>query len=139
VATGESYSVREFVEAAFGYAGLDWEPHVAFDPRYLRPTEVDVLQGDASEGAAPRLGWQPKVGFDELVRMMVDHDMELAAQERTLREAGHSVRPAARRRHERRDRIFVAGHRGLVGLRTRAAAAADRLTTCCCARAPSST
>jgi GDPmannose 4,6-dehydratase len=88
VATGESFSVREFVEAAFGYAGLDWERHVAFDPRYLRPTEVDVLQGDATR-AREVLGWQPKVSFHELVRMMVDHDVELAAQERTLREAGH--------------------------------------------------
>jgi GDPmannose 4,6-dehydratase len=92
VATGKSYSVREFVARAFDHAGLDWEPHVAFDPRYLRPTEVDVLQGDATR-ARTRLGWQPKVGFDELVRMMVDHDLELAAQERTLRAAGHSVPP----------------------------------------------
>jgi GDPmannose 4,6-dehydratase len=90
VATGESYSVREFVEAAFGYAGLDWQEHIAFDPRYLRPTEVDVLQGDASR-ARQVLGWQPKVGFHELVRMMVDHDLELAAQEQTLRNAGHVV------------------------------------------------
>jgi GDPmannose 4,6-dehydratase len=90
VATGESYSVREFIEAAFGHAGLDWEQHIAFDPRYLRPTEVDVLQGDASR-ARQTLGWKPKVSFTELVRMMVDHDMELAAQERTLRAAGHLV------------------------------------------------
>jgi GDPmannose 4,6-dehydratase len=90
VATGESRSVREFVEAAFGYAGLSWEQYVEFDPRYLRPTEVDVLQGDATR-AREKLGWKPKVGFDELVRMMVDHDMELAAQERTLRTAGHTV------------------------------------------------
>jgi GDPmannose 4,6-dehydratase len=90
VATGESYSVREFIARAFGYAGLDWEEHIAFDPRYLRPTEVDVLQGDASRARAA-LGWAPRVSFDELVRMMVDHDVELAAQELTLREAGHIV------------------------------------------------
>jgi GDPmannose 4,6-dehydratase len=92
VATGESYSVRELVETAFGYAGLDWQRHIAFDPRYLRPTEVDVLQGDASM-ARRVLGWQPKVKFQELVRMMVDHDLELASQEQTLRKAGHSVSP----------------------------------------------
>jgi GDPmannose 4,6-dehydratase len=88
VATGESYTVRQFVERAFGHAGLDWEEHVAFDPRYLRPTEVDALQGDATK-ARRLLGWTPRVSFDELVRMMVDHDTELAAQERTLRNAGH--------------------------------------------------
>jgi GDPmannose 4,6-dehydratase len=96
VATGASYSVREFVETAFGYAGLDWERHVAFHPRYLRPTEVDLLQGDAGKARAA-LGWQPKVSFHELVRMMVDHDSRMAEQEQTLRAAGHSfpVRGAA--------------------------------------------
>ena len=90
VATGEAYSVREFAEAAFSYAGLDWEQHVTIDARYLRPTEVDHLQGDASK-ARTQLDWAPQVSFDELVRMMVDHDLELARQERTLREAGHTV------------------------------------------------
>ena len=90
VATGESYSVREFVAAAFSYAGLDWEEYILFDPRYLRPTEVDVLQGDAAK-AKKLLGWRPRVTFDELVRMMVDHDIELASQERTLRDAGHLI------------------------------------------------
>jgi GDPmannose 4,6-dehydratase len=90
VATGESYSVREFVERAFSYAGLDPEQYVAFDPRYLRPTEVDELQGDATK-ARTRLGWKPKVSLDELIRMMVDHDMEHAAQEVTLRSAGHQL------------------------------------------------
>jgi GDPmannose 4,6-dehydratase len=89
VATGESFSVSEFAEAAFGYAGLEWREHVAFDPRYVRPAEVDHLQGDASK-ARRHLGWQPRVSFQELVRMMVDHDMELAAQEATLRTAGHA-------------------------------------------------
>jgi GDPmannose 4,6-dehydratase len=90
VATGESYSVREFIEAAFGHVGLDWQEHVAFDPRYLRPTEVDVLQGDATR-ARTLLGWTPKVSFNELVQMMVEHDLELARQELTLRDAGHRV------------------------------------------------
>jgi GDPmannose 4,6-dehydratase len=92
VATGESYSVREFLEAAFGYAGLDWERHVGFDPRYVRPTEVDELRGDAAK-ARSVLGWQPRVDFHTLVRMMVDHDVRLAEQERTLRDAGHDQLP----------------------------------------------
>jgi GDPmannose 4,6-dehydratase len=90
VATGASYSVREFLTAAFGYVGLDWQQHVAKDERYFRPTEVDHLLGDASK-AQMQLGWQPKVGFEQLVHMMVDHDSALARQERTLREAGHRV------------------------------------------------
>jgi GDPmannose 4,6-dehydratase len=90
VATGESYSVREFLESAFAHAGLDWEAHVEFDRRYLRPAEVDHLLGDASK-ARERLGWAPRVSFPELVRMMVDHDVELARQEQTLKGAGHQV------------------------------------------------
>lgn len=90
VATGESYSVREFVEAAFEEAGLDWEQHVITDPRYFRPTEVDHLEGDPSK-ARTQLGWKPEVSFGELVKMMVAHDLELARQERTLRDAGHVV------------------------------------------------
>ena len=90
IATGESHSVREFVEAAFGEAGLDWRKYVETDPRYIRPTEVDHLEGDASR-ARSKLGWAPEVTFAELVRMMVAHDMELARQERTLRDAGHVV------------------------------------------------
>jgi GDPmannose 4,6-dehydratase len=74
VATGETHSVREFLEAAFGYAGLDWEQYVEIDPRYFRPSEVDILLGDASK-ARDKLGWKPKVGFDELVRLMVDADV----------------------------------------------------------------
>jgi len=90
VATGSAYSVRAFVEAAFAQAGMDWEEYVEIDPRYFRPTEVDWLLGDASK-AREKLGWEPRVGFDELVRRMVAHDLELAAQERTLRDAGHDV------------------------------------------------
>ncbi len=88
IATGKAYSVREFLEAAFRYAGLDWQRHVEIDPRYFRPTEVDYLLGDASK-AREKLGWTPTVEFSELVRMMVDEDLELARQERTLRDAGH--------------------------------------------------
>lgn len=90
IATGESHSVREFLEEAFGYVGLDWRRYVEVDPRYFRPTEVDHLQGDATKARA-KLGWRPKVTFKELVRMMVDHDLELARQEKTLKDAGHAV------------------------------------------------
>ena len=90
VATGEAHTVREFVEAAFDHLGLDPEKHVRIDPRYFRPTEVDYLQGDPSK-AREALGWEPAVSFDELVRMMVDHDHELARQERTLKDAGHAA------------------------------------------------
>jgi GDPmannose 4,6-dehydratase len=90
VATGISHTVREFVEAAFSRAGLDWSEHVEIDPRYLRPTEVDALRGDAGK-AGKTLGWKPRVSFRELVEMMVDHDIQLAEQERLLRNAGHAV------------------------------------------------
>jgi GDPmannose 4,6-dehydratase len=88
IATGESHTVRDLVAEAFGCLGLDWEKYVRLDPRYRRPTEVDHLRGDASK-AREQLGWAPVVDFRELIRMMVDHDLELARQERTLREAGH--------------------------------------------------
>jgi len=90
VATGESYTVRQFLEQAFGYAGLNWQDFVEFDPRYLRPTEVDALCGDPSK-AKKAMGWSPRTSFQALVEMMVDHDMELADRERTLRDAGHNV------------------------------------------------
>lgn len=73
--TGESHSVREFVEEAFGYANLDWRQYVEIDPRYFRPTEVSFLQADSSE-AKRRLGWEPQVTFHQLVRIMVDADLE---------------------------------------------------------------
>jgi GDPmannose 4,6-dehydratase len=90
VATGESHSVREFLAEAFAMAGLDWADYVEFDPRYLRPTDVDRLMGDGSKARA-KLGWAPKTGFRELIRMMVDHDLELARKEKTLLDAGHST------------------------------------------------
>jgi GDPmannose 4,6-dehydratase len=74
VATGRKHSVREFLDEAFSYAGLDWRKYVVIDERYFRPAEVDVLQGDASK-ARRKLGWRPKVDFRGLVRMMVDADM----------------------------------------------------------------
>ena len=76
IATGEVRSVRDFVEAAFSYVGLDWTNYVEIDPRYFRPTEVDVLQGDASK-ARQKLGWEPKVKFPFLVRLMVEADIRL--------------------------------------------------------------
>jgi GDPmannose 4,6-dehydratase len=90
VATGEAHSVREFVEAAFTRLGLDWQEFVEIDPRYYRPTEVEHLHGDPSK-AVRELGWQPRVSFAELVARMVDFDLELAKQEKTLRDAGHVI------------------------------------------------
>jgi GDPmannose 4,6-dehydratase len=88
VATGETRSVAEWLDEVFGYLGLDWHEYVEIDPRYFRPTEVNLLQGDASKARA-LLDWRPRVSFAELARMMVDADMELAEQERTLVTAGH--------------------------------------------------
>jgi GDPmannose 4,6-dehydratase len=73
LATGEAHSVQDFLEEAFTYGGLDWHNHVQTDPRYFRPAEVDVLMGDYSKAKA-KFGWEPKVRFAELVRMMVDAD-----------------------------------------------------------------
>jgi GDPmannose 4,6-dehydratase len=95
IATGESYSVREFAERVFSYLDLDWKRYVEIDPRYFRPTEVEVLWGDAAKARA-RLGWKPKVTIDDLVRRMVEHDFELARQERTLADAGHVFVPRGR-------------------------------------------
>ncbi len=75
VASGESHSVRDLVEIAFEHAGLDWKKHVKLDPTLIRPAEVDVLIGDSAK-ARGRLGWKPRVTFPELVRMMVDADVE---------------------------------------------------------------
>lgn len=74
IATGEVHSVRDLVESAFSCVGLDWQQYVKVNPRYIRPAEVDLLVGDASK-AREKLGWQPKVGFQELVKMMVDADL----------------------------------------------------------------
>ena len=87
IATGETHSVREFLDEVFSYLGLDWNKHIEIDPRYFRPSEVDFLQGDASK-AKKLLGWEPKVTFKELARMMTDVDMNLAEQEKILKDHG---------------------------------------------------
>ena len=73
LATGETHSVRDCLDEAFGYVGLDWRDYVTEDPRYVRPAEVDFLIGDYSK-AKEKLGWEPTVRFEELIRMMVDAD-----------------------------------------------------------------
>jgi len=78
IATGETHSVREFPEEAFAYAGLDWQACVELDPRYLRPTEVDVLQGDSSN-AREAFGWRPRTDFKSLVHLMIDADRKILA------------------------------------------------------------
>jgi GDPmannose 4,6-dehydratase len=80
VATGETHTVREFVQTAFDHVGLDWEKYVEIDPKYFRPNEVDILQGDASK-AERMFGWRPKVKFTELVKLMVDADVEMLANQ----------------------------------------------------------
>jgi GDPmannose 4,6-dehydratase len=90
VATGEAYSVRQFVDKTFALLDLDPAEYVAIDPRYFRPAEVDHLLGDASK-AREKLNWQPKISFDQLVERMVQHDLEQARQQKTLLEAGHSI------------------------------------------------
>jgi GDPmannose 4,6-dehydratase len=80
IATGESHYVKEFVEETFSLLGLDWQKHVEIDRRYVRPTEVDLLQGDFSK-AEKDLNWKPKVGFKDLVRIMVEADLEVAKRE----------------------------------------------------------
>jgi GDPmannose 4,6-dehydratase len=83
IATGETHSVREFVEAVFSLLDLDWRQYVEIDPRYFRPSEVDLLLGDATK-ARKELDWRPSVKFPQLVEMMVQHDWELAREERLL-------------------------------------------------------
>jgi GDPmannose 4,6-dehydratase len=90
VATGKTYAVSEFLEEAFGSVDLDWHDFVKTDPRFLRPAEVDLLLGDATK-AEKTLGWKPKVDFKALVKMMVEHDLEMAVREKTLRDAGHQI------------------------------------------------
>ncbi|HEX2177914.1 MAG TPA: GDP-mannose 4,6-dehydratase [Actinomycetota bacterium] len=84
VATGEAHTPREFCEIAFGHAGLDWRKYVEIDPRYYRPTEVNHLRGDATK-ARNKLGWAPQTNFEQLVRLMVDADIRLLADERSGR------------------------------------------------------
>ncbi len=94
IATGQTHSVREFLDEVFGYLDLDWHQYVEIDPRYFRPTEVDLLLGDANK-ARECLGWEPKVGLGDLARMMVDADMDLARRERVMKEPLDDNRGAA--------------------------------------------
>jgi GDPmannose 4,6-dehydratase len=87
IGTGETHSVKEFMAEAFGYVGLDWREYVEFDPKYARPTEVDALLADATK-AREQLSWKPKLTLPELVRIMVDADMEAAG----LSPVGEGVR-----------------------------------------------
>ncbi|HEY3320736.1 MAG TPA: GDP-mannose 4,6-dehydratase [Planctomycetota bacterium] len=90
VSTGESHSVKDFLSETFGILGLDWQEFVEIDRRYFRPAEVDHLQGDSAK-ARRALNWKPKVTFSQLVKTMVDHDLERARQEQLLKQAGHTV------------------------------------------------
>jgi GDPmannose 4,6-dehydratase len=94
IATGKMISVRQFCELSFGMVGLDYRDFVEIDPRYFRPAEVEQLLGDMSK-AQRVLNWKPRTSVEDLARMMVDHDMELARRERTLRDAGHDVASTA--------------------------------------------
>jgi GDPmannose 4,6-dehydratase len=87
IATGRTHSVREFLDEVFGYLDLDWNKYVEIDPRYLRPTEVDLLLGEPAK-AKKVLGWEPKVDFKTLAKMMADTDMKLAEDEKVLRDHG---------------------------------------------------
>lgn len=90
IATGQTRTIREFLDLAFEQLGLDWHNYVEIDPGYLRPAEVDLLQGDSSK-ARNLLGWRPKVSFEQLVAMMIESDWELARQEKLLVENGMKV------------------------------------------------
>jgi GDPmannose 4,6-dehydratase len=81
IATNETHSIREFLDVAFGHVGIDWHQHVEIDPRYYRPTEVDLLIGDASK-AKKQLGWEPKTKFADLVKLMVEADVQLLQDHR---------------------------------------------------------
>lgn len=92
VATGTCYSIKEFLELAFGHVDLNWEDYVEVDPKFFRPTEVEHLHGDPSK-AKRILGWEPEVSLPELVTTMMDNDIKLAQQEKVLRDAGFDVTP----------------------------------------------
>jgi GDPmannose 4,6-dehydratase len=92
LATGETHSVREVLEVAFGAAGLNWKEYVEIDPKLIRPAEVDYLCGDATK-ARTKLGWEPNVSFEELIRMMVEADLEIVQR---VTENGHAVVVTAR-------------------------------------------
>jgi GDPmannose 4,6-dehydratase len=83
IATGQTHSVREFCEIAFGYLGLDYRDFVVQDERFFRPAEVDLLVGDAGK-ARQKLGWQPTVSFEDMIRLMVDYDLAALKKENSL-------------------------------------------------------
>jgi GDPmannose 4,6-dehydratase len=97
IATGEQHSVQEFIEETFGLLELDWQKYVKIDPRYFRPAEVETLLGDASK-AKQQLGWEPKISFKELVRLMVESDLKIAQRERLLTDAPEEF--AVNKHHE---------------------------------------
>jgi GDPmannose 4,6-dehydratase len=88
IATGETHSVREFLDEVFGQLDLDWKKHVQVDPRYFRPAEVDLLLGDSSK-ARNALGWKPTITFKALAKLMTDADWQIARQEKLLAEHKH--------------------------------------------------
>jgi GDPmannose 4,6-dehydratase len=90
VATNTQYSVQEFADKVFEKLGLDPRDHIEVDPRYFRPAEVDSLMGDATK-IRQKLGWEAEISFDEMIDRMIAHDLELARQEKTLRDGGHKV------------------------------------------------
>ena len=89
IATGETHSVREFLDQTFACLDLDWKQYVEVDPKYFRPAEVDLLLGDASK-ARTKLGWEPKVDFNQLVKLMVEHDLALAKHEAEAQQMQHA-------------------------------------------------
>ena len=90
IATGETHSVKEFAQKVFAKLDLDWQKYVAIDPRYFRPTEVDILLGNPGK-AFRQLGWKPKIGFEKLIDIMIAADMEAAKKGKTLVDAGYSL------------------------------------------------
>ena len=87
VATGQTHSVREFLDEVFGLLNLDWKQYVQVDPRYFRPAEVDLLLGDPGK-AKRQLKWEPKVTFKALAKMMTECDLKIAKRERLIRDQG---------------------------------------------------
>lgn len=85
IATGETHTIRDLLDVAFAHVGLNWADHVEIDPRFYRPSEVDLLLGDPTK-AREKLGWVPRTSFEELIRLMVDHDLNLAQQDRRINE-----------------------------------------------------
>ncbi len=100
IATGQTYSVKQFLELAFNYVNLNWEDYVAFDPRYLRPAEVDLLIGDPTK-AKEKLGWEPSITFEELVKLMVDSDLAVLGLSSPNADSSKSLQDMAYIRSER--------------------------------------